>query len=73
MNWTPNENQNKFLAVLSEEPRTLAELSELAGTEFKTGSVNALVRKGLVAHGEDRVITCPACGHKHTVKTWVKA
>lgn len=73
MEWTPNENQKKFLEVLSKEPHTLAELSELAGVEFKTGSVNTLVKKGLVAHGEDKQIVCPACGHKHTVKTWVKA
>ena len=73
MEWTPNANQKKFLEVLSKEPRTLAELGELAGVEFKTGSINTLIKKGLVAHGEDKVITCQACGHKHTVKTWVKA
>lgn len=73
MEWTPNANQKKFLEVLSAEPRTLAELGELAGCEFKTGTVNTLIKKGLVAHGEDKQIVCPACGHKHTVKTWVKA
>ena len=73
MEWTPNANQKKFLEVLSNEPHTLAELSKLAGVEFKTGSVNPLVKKGLVSHGEDKVITCPVCGHKHPVKTWVKA
>lgn len=73
MEWTPNANQKKFLEVLSKEPHTLAELSKLAGVEFKTGSVNALVNKGLVVHGEDQQIVCPMCGHKHKVKTWVKA
>lgn len=71
--WQPNANQSKFLEVLSNEPHTLAELSALAGVEFKTGTVNALVKKGLVAHGEDKELVCEACGHKHKVKTWVKA
>lgn len=70
--WTPNENQKKFLEVLSQEPRTLAELSQLAGVEFKTGSVNSLVKKNLVGHGEDKEIVCACCGHKRKVKTWVK-
>ena len=73
MEWTPNATQKQFLEVLSEEPHTLAELGELAGCEFKTGTVNALVKKGLVAHGDDKQIVCPMCGRKHTVKTWVKA
>lgn len=73
MEWTPNANQKKFLEVVSKEPHTLAELGKLAGCEFKTGTVNTLVKKGLVAHGEDKQVVCPACGHKHTVKTWVKA
>lgn len=73
MTWTPNDNQKKFLEVLSKEPHTLKELSELAGIEFKSGSINTLVKKGLVAHGEDKVIVCELCGHKHKVKTWIKA
>lgn len=72
-NWKPNDTQSKFLAVLDNEPRTLAELSELAGMTFKTGSVNPLVAKGLVAHGDEREIACPCCGRKTKVKTWLKA
>lgn len=73
MEWKPNATQTKFLEVVGAEPHTLAELSQLAGVEFKTGSVNPLVKKGLVAHGEDKEVVCPCCGRKTKVKTWVKA
>lgn len=69
-NWTPNPTQQAFLKALSTEPHTLAEINSLAQREFKTGSINALVKKGLVEHGEDRVIICPTCGRKTTVKTY---
>ena len=72
MEWSPNENQKKFLEVVSNEPMILAELNEKAGMEFATGSINFLVKKGLVGHGDDRIITCPCCGHKKKVKTWIK-
>jgi hypothetical protein len=70
--WTPNENQKKFLEVVSNEPMTLAELNNRAGMEFATGSINVLAKKGLVGHGEDRTLVCPCCGHKKKVKTWIK-
>lgn len=70
MTWTPNDNQKKFLEVLTDEPCTLAELSQLAGITFKTGTINSLVKKGLVAHGDNKEIVCPCCGHKTKVRTW---
>ena len=71
MEWTPNANQKKFLEVLSNEPRTLAELGELAGVEFKTGSINTLVKKGLIKCNKDALErVCPCCGHKTKVSTY---
>ena len=59
-NWTPNETQKKFMAVLKDLPDgealTLAEISKRAGVEFKTGSINSLLTKGLVDHGEDIIV-----------------
>lgn len=69
--WQPNENQIKFLKELDGEELTLAEISGLAGVEFKTGSVNPLVKKGLAEHGDDRTIVCPCCGRKRVVKTYI--
>ena len=71
MEWTPNANQKKFLEVLSNEPRTLAELGELAGVEFKTGSINTLVKKGtIIAHKDAHLEVCPCCGRKTKVSTY---
>lgn len=67
-----NDKQQKFMDTVTNEPHTLAELSKMAGIEFKTGSINILVKKNLVKHGEDKIITCELCGHKHKVKTWMK-
>lgn len=68
--WAPNPTQQKFLKALTAEPQTLAEINKATGNEFKTGSINALVKKGLVEHGEDRTLVCPCCGRKTTVKTY---
>lgn len=49
--WEMNETQKEFVAVLKElgRPATLMEVNAVSGKNFKTGSVNALVTKGVVA------------------------
>ena len=71
MEWQPNDKQKAFLNLLSEKEQTLAEINEQAdklGLEpFKTGTINALVSKGLVKNGADREVIVKA---KRTVKTY---
>lgn len=57
--WTPNEKQAKFLEILgsAKTPLTLAEINEIAGFEFKTGTTNPLITKGLVS-AEDTEFDC---------------
>lgn len=50
--WKPNEKQQLFLKVLGEadgKALTLAEASSLAGVEIKSGTINTLIGKGMVA------------------------
>lgn len=50
--WKPNEKQTTFLKVLGEadgKGLTLAEVSAIAGVEIKSGSINTLISKGMVA------------------------
>ena len=50
--WKPNEKQQLFLKVLGEadgKGLTLAEVSAIAGVEIKSGSINTLIAKGMVA------------------------
>lgn len=50
--WKPNEKQQLFLKVLGEadgKALTLAEASSVAGVEIKSGSINTLIAKGMVA------------------------
>ena len=50
--WTPNEKKQLFLKVLGEadgKALTLAEASAIAGAEIKSGSINTLIAKGMVA------------------------
>ena len=50
--WKPNEKQQLFLKVLGEADGrglTLAEVSAIAGVEIKSGSINTLISKGMVA------------------------
>lgn len=57
--WTPSEKQAKFLEILgsSSEPLILAEVNAIAGFEFKTGTTNPLITKGLVS-AEDTEFDC---------------
>lgn len=58
--WTPNATQKQFMELVGsyENGVTMFEL-KLAGYEFKTGSVNTLLTKGLVVtDAEDRVFEC---------------
>lgn len=49
--WNPNEKQTAFLGVLkdSDHAVTLAEASEIAGIDFKPGTITPLVSKGMVS------------------------
>ena len=50
--WKPNEKQQLFLKVLWEadgKALTLAEASSVAGVEIKSGTINTLIAKGMVA------------------------
>lgn len=52
--WNPTDVQKKVMDVLAnaEKPLTLAEISEAVGADVKTGSINALVKKGYIGHGD---------------------
>lgn len=58
-NWEMNENQRKFVEVLKNRPEgiTLFEL-KLEGIEFKSGSINALIGKGIVSADDEREFKC---------------
>lgn len=49
----------------SDEPLTLAEISDKAGMDIKSGNLTGLVRSGKVVSTEQLYI-CPECGHKKT-------
>lgn len=57
--WTPNDTQKAFIEALRNAPEgvTLFEL-KLEGKEFKTGSINTLVTKGIVIIDGDRQFDC---------------
>lgn len=57
--WKMNETQKAFVEVLGNYPEgvTMFEL-KLAGHDFKTGSVNTLVTKGLVVTEGEREFAC---------------
>lgn len=57
--WSMNDTQKSFVQELRNYPDgiTLFEL-KLAGKEFKTGSINALLTKGIVETDGDREFAC---------------
>jgi hypothetical protein len=57
--WTMNKTQADFVAVLKdyENGITLFEL-KLAGKEFKTGSINTLIGKGIVEITGEKEFAC---------------
>jgi hypothetical protein len=57
--WTPNETQKAFMAELASRPEgaTIFEL-KLEGKDFKTGSINTLITKGLVVNVETKYYEC---------------
>ena len=67
--WSPNPTQNKFLEALKAhegEALTLEEINSLTGENFKSGSINALITKGLIAHGEDKEVIVQAKAKRKT-------
>lgn len=55
MELTLNEKQNKVIAFLKANKGafTLAEISEKIGCEIKSGTTNALIKKGLIKCNKD--------------------
>ena len=52
--WTPNDLQKRFLEALADGScLTLEQISEKLGVDIKSGSINVLLTKGLVEHGDD--------------------
>ena len=71
--WTPNTKQTLFMDTLrkADGPMTLAQASEIAKVEFKSGTINTLITKGLVKSNKDAlVIECPHCHAKRKVSTY---
>lgn len=58
-NWKMNDTQKKFVEVLSNYPDgvTMFEL-KLSGYDFKTGSINTLITKGIVVTDGEREFPC---------------
>lgn len=65
-----NEKQTEFLADLAKTSGslTLSEINAKFGTEFKSGTINALVKAGKVAYGEDKEVIVSAKRKVHTYK-----
>ena len=57
--WKMTETQKAFMGVLANYPDgvTMFEL-KLAGYDFKTGSINSLITKGLVVTDGEREFAC---------------
>lgn len=56
--WTPNEKQREFLEILKNytEGATLKDIELDTGKVFKTGTVNALVSKGVIKTTDKEVL-----------------
>lgn len=67
-----NEKRNAIIKTLTaaEKPLTLAEISAQANMEIASGSMNALVKAGIVLVAGDRTIECPVCHRRRTVKEY---
>lgn len=67
-----NEKQVKVINALKESDKalTLKEISDIVGFEVKSGTTNTLVKRNFIKIAGERVIVCPVCGHKHTVKEY---
>ena len=72
MKITMNEKRTAVIETLKNAtaPMTLAEISNKAGVEIKSGTTNAMVKASLIVVVGEREIVCPACGHKHKVKEY---
>ena len=57
--WKMNDTQKRFMEVLGQyaDGVTMFEL-KLAGHDFKTGSINTLITKGLVVTDGEREFAC---------------
>lgn len=68
-----SDTEKKIVTALAEsaDPLTLHEISDKIGQVLTSGNINALVKKGNIRTCGDRVIVCPACGSKKTVKEYL--
>lgn len=57
--WSMNETQSKFVQILKDRPDgvTLFDL-KLEGIDFKSGSINTLISKGIVATDGEKEYSC---------------
>lgn len=55
--WRPTDKQRKVMDILTnaDHPLTLEEISKAYGEKVAFGSINVLVKKGYIGHGEDCV------------------
>lgn len=67
-NWKMNETQKAFVEVLKNyaDGVTMFEL-KLAGYNFKTGSINTLITKGLVVTDGEREFACDVVYNRQVV------
>lgn len=58
--WTPNEKQTLFIEALRANggKATLFELNYFKGYAFKPGTINTLVKQGLVKADEEKTYEC---------------
>lgn len=69
--YVPSEIAQKVLDILgnSTDPMSLAEISEAAGVDVKSGHVSTLKKQGLI-DSADAESVCPTCGHKRSFKVY---
>lgn len=58
--WVMNETQKSFTEILGQYPNgaTLLEIKLEKGKEFKTGSINTLISKGIVIADSEKSFAC---------------
>lgn len=65
-----NAKQTEFLSDLGtlDSAMTLNEINSKFGTDFKSGTINSLIKRGVVAYGDDKEVIVSAKRKVHTYK-----
>lgn len=65
-----NAKQTEFLSDLRtlDSAMTLNEINSKFGTDFKSGTINSLIKRGVVAYGDDKEVIVSAKRKVHTYK-----